>query len=532
MNRHLADPNLSLTRKPMKLPERSLEILHLREPSLEFGFRQLSAHPKDGLFLYGPHQGPKKTKEVRIGVVGTLDGIRHFRAWVASIKKRVEVPPPKKGEKKDRLHLANFPGIEEVLSITFNENEIAACVLDYKAINDATLIINHHEAVSKVAKLYVDRIRKHMANEEGAVDVWVLVVPEIIYDRCTPQAKRSGLPKIKGEFIARQRQRTEMPLLAGIVDLSDEDVFEDAPDFHRHIKASCLAIAPTQIIRETTLAPAAFKNSAGFEIRKTQDPATVAWNVATGLYYKSQTEPPWKLYDVRPGVCYVGLVYKNLPSDPQGHACCAAQMFLNEGDGVVFRGANGPWKTGDYEFHLAPEAAQALLKKVLDTYTEKHKSAPKELFIHGQTYFKDDEWRAFEAASPKGTNVVGVRIRRTSGETKLFRDGDYPVLRGTALILDERSAYLWTTGYVPQLDTYIGPETPNPLFITVLRSKLKMPSIKQVLDDIMGLTKINYNSCNFNDGLPVTVRFANMVGQVLTMGSAKGADKQPFKFYV
>jgi hypothetical protein len=59
-----------------------------------------------------------------------------------------------------------------------------------------------------------------------------------------------------------------------------------------------------------------------------------------------------------------------------------------------------------------------------------------------------------------------------------------------------------------------------------------MPSIQRVLEDIMGLTKINYNSCNFNDGLPVTVRFAKMVGEVLVMGSAKGAERQPFKFYV
>jgi|SRR5919108_1051151 hypothetical protein len=127
---------------------------------------------------------------------------------------------------------------------------------------------------------------------------------------------------------------------------------------------------------------------------------------------------------VRPGVCYVGLVYKNLPNDPKGHACCAAQMFLNEGDGVVFRGANGPWKTGEDDFHLTPEAAKALLKKVLDTYAEKHKQSPKELFIHGQMSFRDDEWCAFENAAPGGTNVVGVRIKRTSGETKLFRDGD------------------------------------------------------------------------------------------------------------
>jgi hypothetical protein len=125
-----------------------------------------------------------------------------------------------------------------------------------------------------------------------------------------------------------------------------------------------------------------------------------------------------------------------------------------------------------------------------------------------------------------------VRIRTTNGEAKLFRHGDYPVLRGTALILDEKNAYLWTTGYVPQLDTYIGPETPNPLFITVLKSKKTMPELKTVLNDIMGLTKINYNSCNFNDGLPVTVRFANMVGEVLTMGSAQGTERQPFKYYV
>jgi hypothetical protein len=119
-----------------------------------------------------------------------------------------------------------------------------------------------------------------------------------------------------------------------------------------------------------------------------------------------------------------------------------------------------------------------LIEKVLATYAELHGGPPKELFIHGQASFDDAEWHAFEEAAPPGTNVVGVRIKTTGGETKLFRDGDYPVLRGTALILDDRNANLWTTGYVPQLDTYIGPETPNPLFITVLRSKNNMPKIE------------------------------------------------------
>ena len=508
-------------------PEYSAQVLHLNEPFLEFAHGQFTAHPKDGLFLYGPHLKSKKSREVRLGVIGTPQGIEYFRDWVKKIKGRVEVPPPGKTEKKDRLHLANFPGIDEAFGITLDPS-FTAYPLEMKVIDQATRILNLHEAVKKVVKLYADKTRKHQGNDERSVELWVLLVPEIIFERCKPNAKRAGLSMERGEFVRRQKTRSDLPLLRDVLTVEDE--FDDVPDFHRQVKADYLTLSPTQILRETTRAPG--ENSAGYPIRKTQDVATIAWNLATGIYYKTQPKPPWKLAGVRPGVCYVGLVYKNIPNDPNDHACCAAQMFLSEGDGVVFRGANGPWKTGDYEYHLDPEAAKELIAKVLETYREQHGRDPNELFIHGQTYFNEIEWKAFEAAAPTTTNVVGVRIRTTGGETKLFRDGDYPVLRGTAMLLDDRNAYLWTNGYVPQLDTYIGPETPNPLFITTLKSKLAMPPMARILEDIMGLTKINYNSCNYNDGLPVTIRFANMVGDVLTMGSAKNADRQPFKYYI
>ena len=31
------------------------------------------------------------------------------------------------------------------------------------------------------------------------------------------------------------------------------------------------------------------------------------------------------------------------------------------------------------------------------------------------------------------------------------------------MLLDETNAYLWSSGFLPRLDTYVGPETPNPL---------------------------------------------------------------------
>lgn len=424
----------------MNFPEKSLLVEHIHEPDLEFAFGQYSPHPKDGLFLYGPQARYKKTREIHVGVVGTVDGIAHFRSWSRRLMQGVEVPPPSKGEKQNRLHLANFPGLEETFGISYEPDACSALSISLTDIDRATRIINISEAVDKVARLYIDRVRKHLRNEEQAVDVWILILPDIIYERCRPSSKRTGLPMEIGDFKRRQKTKENLPLLAAAraIDQSNEDIFNDVPDFHRRIKAEFLSIAPTQLVRETTLAPDAFKNKAGYPIRRTQDAATVSWNLATGLYYKTQPKPPWRLASVRPGVCYIGMVYKSLPHDPDGHACCAAQMFLNEGDGVVFRGANGPWKTGDYEYHLKKDAAENLLRLVLATYSDMHNGSPKELFIHGQTYFNDEEWNAFCAAAPKETNVVGVRIRTTGGEMKLFRGGDYPVLRGTALLLDKK----------------------------------------------------------------------------------------------
>ena len=349
----------------MKFPEKFLIVEHIDEPQLEFAFGQSSPHPKDGLFLYGPLARKKKTQEVRIGVVGTPEGIAHFRTWGRKLKQVVPVPPPGRTEKRDRLHLADFPGLEETFGITFDPDECSELLIPLKDIDTATRIINLHEAVDRVSKLFIDRVQKYLRNEERAIDLWLMVLPEIVFERCRPASRRNSLPMVPGKFSKKQKAKASLPLLedVGIIDQSEEDLFYDVPDFRRRIKAEFLSIAPTQLIRETTLNPDAFLNNTNHPIRKTQDRATVAWNLATGIYYKTQPTPPWRLASVRSGVCYIGMVYKALPQDPEGHSCCAAQMFLNEGDGVVFRGANGPWKTGDHEYHLKRDAAKNLLNR-------------------------------------------------------------------------------------------------------------------------------------------------------------------------
>jgi hypothetical protein len=287
-----------------------------------------------------------------------------------------------------------------------------------------------------------------------------------------------------------------------------------------------------QIIRETTLDPTVVLDNFGNPKRSVQEPARIAWNFATTLYFKARGQP-WQLADIRPDVCYVGIVFKKDPSPAaRGEACCAAQMFLNSGNGIVFRGALGPWyseRTG--EFHLSKDAAADLISGVVAEYKKGHNDQPpKELFIHGRQWFWAEEWNGFQSAVPSETNFVGVRIRSTQ-DLRLFRpDVDVPVLRCAAVTVSEKEGYLWTTGYIPRLRTYPGFETPKPLAVDITHGEA---DIITVMRDVLALTKVNYNACDYASGLPVTLKFANLVGDILT-ASPKGqlAPPLPFRFYI
>jgi len=208
-------------------------------------------------------------------------------------------------------------------------------------------------------------------------------------------------------------------------------------------------------------------------------------------------------------------------------------MFLDSGDGVVFKGAVGPWYSPkSREFHMSNKAARALVALAVKTYKESSTDGkpqpPRELFIHGRTTFNDEEWTAFKEAVDARTNLVGVKIRTENG-FRLYRRGSHPVLRGLAYIQDERTAYLWTSGFVPRIQTYDGKEVPRPLSIEVCRGEA---DIRTVLTDIMALTKLNYNACKFGGGSPVTLRFADAVGEILTAGPVEAEAPLSFKYYI
>ena len=205
-------------------------------------------------------------------------------------------------------------------------------------------------------------------------------------------------------------------------------------------------------------------------------------------------------------------------------------MFLDSGDGMVFKGDVGPWYSPDsQQFHLNKDAAKNLLEKALNTYYTKNSNThPDEIFIHGRTYFDDNEWEGFTEASKGKSKVIGVRIR-DDRLIKLYREFEYPVLRGLTYIINKNSALLWTRGFVSRLQTITGTETPNALSIEIVRGEA---DIKIVCMDVLALTKLNYNACIFSDGIPVTLRFADLIGEILTAAPLIEDEILPFQYYI
>ena len=498
---------------------------HLVEPQLEFAHDQCEEHPKDGLFLYGPPKSDAQSGVLRYARIGTAGGIQLFDGWQKLVQGYI---PP---YKPDVAHHSAFPGFQAAFGMAWPESPVTSIQVDGAKLEAAIRISNRHEAIKKCVDIYADAIQAFLGEEADVTpDVWFVVVPDEIFKWGRSKSAPPVSMRVAGESKLPIREAKVLLKRPSLFDHENEEAELQLYDlnFHNQLKARLLGKAVVQIIRERTLSESLAPEGT-LKKRTTQDTATIAWNLCTTTYYKT-AGPPWRLRDIRPGVCYVGIVFKQDTSDPDAqNACCGAQLFLRSGEGLVFRGAVGRWYSKKLkQFHLTFEKAAELMKLAIFGYGKIHGKPPTELFVHGRSRFDETEWKGFMSACPPETKLIGIRIRE-SDALKLYRLGRQPIIRGTYFESSPTSAFLWTKGYVPRLNTYPGFEVPNPLMVNIDWGEA---DLRTVLGDILSLTKVNFNSCTFADGLPVTLKFADAIGEILTAAPEMEQAPQPFKYYI
>ena len=491
------------TKSSLRVPDFDSGIIS--EPILAFGGGHKHVDPKTGLALYGPYSLMGQTRaplrSITVGVVGPSSMIADAEAWLTACQGLFT------NDGSQPFLYPHFPG--------FSPNSPFECELVYgdawresikeSAIRSAIVVPDFTDRLRRVIELYKEALEV-LYTRDPRPNVVLCCIPQEIIETCTAQRRIRRSARVR--FRKSSRRLNQLDLFASL-DIEDDDTVHE--NLRRGLKAEAMQFGlPTQLVWPRTLRIATSSDSGG---RRTQDIATRAWNFTTALYHKAGGSP-WRLSEVEPGVCFVGLsFYREVAAEQPGIRSSMAQAFTAAGDGYVLRGGTLEWNEAEQGCspHLTKELAASLLRDVIDLYKRQNRgSLPTRIVVHKSSRFWDDELaglnEACEAIPRQDFVALGTR------GVQFYRKGDYPPLRGTYVKFSDSDLLLYTSGYIPFLRTYPGPRVPRP--VEVLEHLGDSPW-DLVLREILALTKMNWNTADFACSDPITIAFSRRVGQIL-----------------
>ena len=462
----------------------SIRPLLLDEPELEFGEGGKHVDPRFGLCRYGPLQ-PMPGDQISIGIVGTAETVEGFERWMDHLESAI----PGKSERQRNL-FPIFPGLgnENPFRCRFEVSHTARRVLPVRDVEQVVALKRHSDAVRQSASLFSDQLSS-MLETSDRPNVIVVALPFNLVTR----------------------------VINDVVDIS-EDIHSESTnfpvDFRDLLKAQSLHLhSPTQIVLPTLWDDdARIPRKLRPTLRRVQDPATRAWNLLNALFYKAG-RAPWRLPRPEDGwkTCFVGIgFYRDLTG--QRLLTSTAQLFDERGKGLILRGGRARTDKNDRHPYLDRVDAYDLLRRALEAYFHHHSHYPARLVIFKTSRFDSAEAAGFQEASSEAkvryNDLIWINER---SQITMYREGDYPPLRGTMIGLD-KEAVLFTRGSVPYYRTYPGLRVPKPL---MLRPYVNDASLGEISHDVLALSKMNWNSTQFDGALPIPIRAARQVGKVL-----------------
>ncbi len=477
-----------------------------QEPELEFGDRHHHPDPRLGLFEAGPLQ-TYVGDVIKIGVVGNAKTIEDTRRFLETAAAGIEG----KSEKHPNMHPA-FPGLgnQSPYRCRFEVEDGATAALSQAKLDKIAKEPDNHRAV----ELAVEEIMAELqALDDGGhrPDVAIIALPVRLLERVWNAKVDAGGTTEK-----------------------DDSSGSDAPNFRGMLKARAMGLNfPIQILWEDVVdekvsIPRKIKESSA---RKIQDMAGRSWNLLTTLYYKGSGRIPWRRMP-REGEytsCYVGISFYREAGGQQLFTS-AAQMFDERGRGFVLKGKRAQTESRGRHPYMTRGDAREIIENVLAAYKAHHKTLPARVIVLKTSRFKEEEAEGIlDALTAAGTELRDLVWVQESYSVKLLRDGNYPVLRGTFVDLTG-NGLLYTNGSMPYYGTYPGLYDPRPLLLCPHKSCDS--TIAQLAEEVFSLTKINWNSTHMNQRLPIPIRAARTVGEVLKYMKEGQVESTDYRKYI
>jgi hypothetical protein len=480
-----------------------LSSFYVPEPYLIFGNKARFKDPKAGLFLFGPYGQYGDASAVKItanaAIIGTSKSIGNILDFFDFLHNRI--PATSVGG-------VDFPGLgldgrlrfdvhfDEQWQETIDKTDVDECESKDKRTDKALNLLSLID--DKLASLH---------QKQPNPDVVFITLPTELHKMCI-------LPGQIGLKITLANRR--------FGSTPSEEQMKGDYDFHNIIKVMGMKHRlPTQFVLPTTL-----------DLDRKlfiQDLATRAWNLSVAAYYKSKGVP-WKLAELETGTCYAGVsFYRECSSEgKQSMRASVAQVFLATGETLILRGDPFEWPEYDTRPHLNIKQAQALRDQIVNAYNKTHKEPPERLVLHKSTEFLPDEVKGF--MDPNNTIKHIDLLTLTQSPIYWYRDGGYPIVRGNVIKVSGSEFFVFTLGYIPQLQTFPKPGIPVP--VRVRAANLDSPE-RKMCKEILSLTRLNWNNADFCDQMPITISASDRIGDILSEARIRDIEvSTEYKYYM
>lgn len=287
-------------------------------------------------------------------------------------------------------------------------------------------------------------------------------------------------------------------------------------DLHNYIKAYAAQHSfTTQIIEEKTL----------------KDPMVceICWWLSLALFVKAM-RIPWALASLDSDTAYAGIGY-SVKTNGKGKVDIVlgcSHIYNAKGQGLRYKlsKVEQPQFDGKKNPYLTYEEAFKFGITIRELFVKSMDKLPRRVVIHKRTPFRNEEiegiTHALSQAGIKDIDLITINYEYNAKfiaqrvYDNNISDDSYPVSRGTCIKLSSRNALLWTHGVVPSIRGgrryYPGGRCiPAPLKITKYYGK---GDLSTIASEIIGFTKMNWNSFNLYTKLPATIDTSNTLAQV------------------
>jgi hypothetical protein len=495
-----------------------LSIVELAPPQLQFGGASAHTDPKIGLMAAGPFDlrfGSARKDHVHLGIIGPHAQISACRRWLERCDREI----PSLGEAS--LLRKPFPGFEA----TFHKRLVAppdsSLALDEPSPEalETALLGDAYSAFQRVVDLYAENLSRLAAREHNRPDLVLVCIPAAVLSKVgSVERKTTNDERHRAKLMQRRRDERQPDLFEMLneVEQTPEDFLRR--DFRLALKAKALhSRLPIQLVTDSLLEDSG----------RNQDAATRAWNFAVGIYYKAGGVP-WRLPSSGPDTCFVGISFHHFRTTHRAIVRSSlAQAFSSDGEGFAIRGEGVPLESNQgRNVHLSEKQAFDLGRNILAEYELRTGGLPLRLALHKTSHFDEAECHGLNAALHEIPLVSMVTL--VPSEFRLLRYGTYPPKVGTVCTVNSKRSFLFTSGFMPELGTYPGPHVPQPFEVKCRGAEGSIAAAQ----DVLNLTRMNWNTADIRGKWPVSLSFARRVGGILDEFGEDAPTETSFRYFV